>query len=136
MAIEKLASVNVETAREEPPLLELKIQCRSMEAYKTLVNMLGVIQWNGGVGHSAVTAAFFDGDGADQVKIDGLPEGPYKEMAQALSSNGDGFMGMVDAERATAYNTISDYFRYEGTTVKAKIVYPPQDVGSEEADGT
>jgi hypothetical protein len=74
-------------------------------AIETLCNMLSVIQWNCTVGHSAITAAFFDGDGSDKIKIKGLPDGSKGEaMAKALSSYGDDLMGLVSADNALAYN--------------------------------
>lgn len=112
-----------ETAKTESfGTLNLKIECSTEQVYKTLVNLLGVIQWNCGVGHSAISAAFFDGDGADKLRIEGLPEGDYEAMAQALSSYGDGLMGCVGADVATAYN--ENYLGNGQSVYRTKQVWP------------
>lgn len=100
------ASERLLATQERPPVLNLQIQCDTEEAYLTLVNMLAAIQWCGGVGHSAVVGAFFDGDGSDKVRIEGLPDNSGAEMADACSAYGDGLMAMIGPHSATAYNDV------------------------------
>lgn len=90
-------------AAEQPPVLELKIQCSNMDTYLTLVNLLGAIQYNCDVGHSAVVGAFFDGDGADKVEIKGLPDNEGSDMAKAASDYNDSLMVQVGPHSAQAY---------------------------------
>jgi hypothetical protein len=93
----------------------------------TLVNLLGVIQWNGRVGHSATVGAFFDGDGAGQVRIEGLPKGDYAEMAKELSSYGDGHLAEVGPSSARAWNTVHpEELTEEHHIVKPTKVWPPE----------
>lgn len=110
-------------AKPESVRLTLTIDCEG-DAGKTLINLLGVIQWNCNVGHSAVVGAFFDGDGWDKIKIEGLPEGDYKEMAEALSSYGDGHLAQVGPKSAIAWNE-KLYDDKEGRYVVTRTkVYP------------
>lgn len=78
------------------------------EALNKLLNLLGAIQYNTGVGHSCMIGAFFDGDGADKIYVKDLPD-PNKEigkdMAAACSDRGDGLLAQIDVSKAFAYYT-------------------------------
>lgn len=100
--------------------LKLEIEC-SGDAYLTLVNLLGVIQHNCGVGHSATVAAFFDGDGADFVRIKGLPDGEYREMAEALGAYGGSFEE-VHAHQANVHSV--KYNEKDERILTTRKVYP------------
>ncbi len=60
----------------------------SGEAFDTLVNLLAAIQWAGGAGHSGKFGCFIDGDGADKIRIEGLPPNQGGDMANATCSYG------------------------------------------------
>lgn len=98
------------------------------EALKTMLNFLAAVQYNTGVGHSCVTAAFFDGDGADKIAVEGIPKENLeagKAMATACSDQGDGLMAMVGSDTAVAYATT--YHELDGKTVQvvhSTKVYP------------
>jgi hypothetical protein len=65
----------------------LKIE-GSGEAFDTLVNLLAAIQWAGSAGHSGKFGCFIDGDGADKIRIEGLPPNDGSKMAQATCEYG------------------------------------------------
>lgn len=122
-ALARLRSLSVAPtlADKDEQTLNLTIKCRG-DAYFTLINLLGVIQWNCDVGHTATVAGFFDGDGADKIQITGLPKGDYTEMAQALSDYGDGLMAEVGPSSAVAYN--SKYISETQKEYTRKRVWP------------
>ena len=90
-------------ADSEETVLNLTIKCKG-EAALTLINLLGAIQYNTQVGHSCVIGAFFDGDGADKLEIEGLPENEGSKMADACSNYGDGLLALIGPTSATTYN--------------------------------
>lgn len=100
----------------------LSIKC-NQSGYRTLINLLGAIQYNCDVGHSAVVAAFFDGDGADKVKILGLPDNNGKEMAEACGTYGDDLMALIGIEHATAYNQMLATERGDELIARRKTVW-------------
>lgn len=103
----------------EEHVLDIKIQCSTKEAYKTIVNMLQAIEYNCGVGHSATIAGFFDGDGSDKITVEGLPEGSGRDMARAGCDYGDGLMLHIGPASAMAYADIGDKFT-------RATVWPPE----------
>lgn len=80
----------------------------SPNAVKTLVNLVGAIQYNCQVGHSAMVGAFFDGDGADKISVDGLPDKLGADMAKACGSYGDSLLACIGPSTALSYNTRYD----------------------------
>lgn len=60
----------------------------SGEAFDTLVNLLAAIQWAGSAGHSGKFGCFIDGDGADKIRIEGLPPNQGSDMARATCEYG------------------------------------------------
>lgn len=106
-------------AADDEQVLNLTIRCRG-EAGKTLVNLLGAIAQNCNIGHSAVVAAFFDGDGADKVMIEGLPENDGAEMANACGDYNDSLMALIGPHSAMAYSDHND-----GTFTR-KTVWPEE----------
>jgi len=113
------------------PDLTLDIYCRDPETLQTLINFLHVVQYNGQVGHSALVGAFFDGDGAGQIHIDGLPNDKDAiSMAKALGEYGDGHLAEVGPYSARGWNTaypdgveIPD----EYTCVRSTKVFPEEE---------
>lgn len=112
-------------AARDTKVLNLTITC-SGDTYTTLVNLLGVIQWNCGVGHSATVGAFFDGDGADQMTIEGLPEGEYQAIAEAISSYGDDVAAIVGPNSGSVWNTVTEAGP-DTKMFRKKQVYPNAD---------
>lgn len=111
----------------KPAEVEMNLTIKGTpEAMRTLSNLLGAIQRNTGVGHSCVHAAFFDGDGADKISIDGLPDDSVgSEMAAACSSYGDGFCAMFGANTAVVYNTgYAETAEGPQQTIRSKEVWP------------
>lgn len=101
------------------------------EALTKLMNLLAAIQYNTGVGHSCTIGAFFDGDGADKIHVDGIPEANAKlgkDMASACSEYGDGLLAQIDT--STAHTLNARYVEYSGDTVEIvqrRKVYPEAD---------
>lgn len=58
------------------------------EAFETLVNFLAAAQWASQVGHSGKFGCFIDGDGADKIEIEGLPQNQGARMAKATCEHG------------------------------------------------
>lgn len=58
------------------------------EALKTVANLLAALQWAGSAGHSGKFGCFFDGDGADKISIEGLPDNVGADMANATCAYG------------------------------------------------
>lgn len=124
MRIEAKSRLRAKLDGMETQILNLKIEA-TPEAMKTLVNLLAAIQYNTGVGHSCTIGAFFDGDGADKIWIEGLPDNLGKEMAAACSSHGDGVLAMIGADTAHTYNTqYEDVGGKSIETIRKKSVYP------------
>lgn len=74
---------------EDRPIKKMHLTIEaSGEAFDTLVNLLAAIQWAGEVGHSGKFGCFIDGDGADKIRIEGLPENQGADMANATCSYG------------------------------------------------
>jgi hypothetical protein len=107
-------------AADEEQVLNLTIRCKG-EAYKTLINFLGAVAQNCNAGHSAVVAAFFDGDGSDKLKIEGLPENDGAAMANACGDYGDGLMALIGPSSALAYSD-----GHDGTFTR-KAVWPTKE---------
>jgi hypothetical protein len=132
MAIKIEASQRLKAAKlggYDAEVLDLRVT-GTPEALKTLTNLLAAIQWNTNVGHSCKVAAYFDGDGADKIRIDGLPDNLGADMAEAASSYGDGFMMEISAEKAWGHN----YSFQEGDDhgnmapiVTATLAYPKEE---------
>lgn len=117
------AATRLVAGYKQTEYLDLRIS-GSPQAIQILTNMLAAIEWNCNVGHSCIVAAPFDGDGADKIVIEGLPEANKKlgqEMANACSSYGDSLMMLIQDKTSISYNT-----RRDGTlpTYKSTMVYP------------
>jgi hypothetical protein len=124
MQLQAKARLKAKLDGRETQTLDLKIEA-TPEAMKTIVNLLAAIQYNTGVGHSCTIGAFFDGDGADKVWVEGLPDNLGKEMASACSSHGDGVLAMIGPDTALTYN--AQYEERDGQTIeilRKKSVYP------------
>ena len=110
-------------AMDAQPLKKMDLQIQgSQEVMQALANFLGVVQWNSGVGHSAVVAMPVDGDGADRLEIKGLPKGDYDKIGQALADYGDGLMALVTSNSAAAFNSVDP--EHAETGYKRHRVYP------------
>jgi hypothetical protein len=94
------------------------------DAVKVLVNLLAAIQYNTNVGHSCTIGAYFDGDGADKLRFEGLPENDGKEMAEACGNYGDGLMAQIGLDIALAFNTT--YTEDHQQMVRQTKVWPPE----------
>lgn len=101
--------------------LNLKIRC-SGDAGLTLINLLAAIEYNTNVGHSCTIGAFFDGDGADKISIEGLPDNKGKDMAEACGNHGDDLMAHIGDYSASVYNT--SYNDTGEQVLRRKTVYP------------
>ena len=119
-------------AAAEQETLEISITA-SPDMLKRIVNLLGVIQWNSSVGHSATVGTFVDGDGADRITVDGLPDGDYRDMAEALSSYGDSYFAEVSENYAKAHNScnalpphVGDHLSDSQTVVTRSVVWPEE----------
>lgn len=88
----------------------------SPEALKTLLNLLGAIQWCCSEGHSACLGATFDGDGSDFIRIRGLPKNDGPEQAAACFDYGDGLLAEIGAY--SAYANSSRYTELDGEDVR------------------
>lgn len=114
----------VTAANKQVQYLDLRIS-GSPEAIQTITNLLAVIEWNCQVGHSATVGAFFDGDGADKITIEGIPDANKKlgrDMAQACSSYGDDILARIASGTAAVLNTV---YKEGVESVRTTVVYPP-----------
>ncbi len=93
------------------------------EAFDTLVNLLAAIQWAGSAGHSGKFGCFIDGDGADKIRIEGLPPNQGGEMARATCEYG-GDYEMFHATGAWCESGIPTDENPLGMRVKK--VWPPE----------
>jgi hypothetical protein len=111
----------------EEQTFTLEVSC-SPSAYAKLINLLGAIQYNTAVGHSCQIGAYFDGDGADKVAFEGLPDNLGRDMADACANYGDDLFALIDDETALVYNQ-----RYGATEderlFKTMEVYPVMPTG-------
>lgn len=99
------------------------------DAMKRLLNLLGAIQYNTGVGHSCSMGAFFDGDGPDKVWVEGLPDENKKlgaDMASACSERSDGLVALIDTTSAVAYDARYQGEGNEGRVLVTSPAYPPK----------
>jgi hypothetical protein len=85
MSIKRLEVSNIEGRPTKKMNLTIE---GSGEAFDTLVNLLAAIQWASGAGHSGKFGCFVDGDGADKIRIQGLPPNQGADMANATCSHG------------------------------------------------
>lgn len=122
MAIKKLELEEARLPFPEDEVLTLRIEAKG-EAKQTLINLLGAIQWACMAGHSGTFGAFFDGDGADFVRIKGLPKGDYSDMAQATSYHG-GTYELFGPHSAFSVTQTQD--------TKSTRVWPPEEKASAE----
>lgn len=108
-------TVTAERRRLEKLTIEVEA---TPEAMTTLVNLLAAIEYNTQVGHSATIGAFFDGDGADKVRVSGLPKNEGAEMAKACSAYGDDVAAIIGTSTA---HSLTDFYvdDQDGNTVKA-----------------
>jgi hypothetical protein len=112
----------------------LKFGFHSEEMMQRFLNWLGAARWCGDVGHSATIAMFVDGDGADQMRIEG--PGVEKllklggEMAQGGSDNGDGLMLEIGHTSALGYYTVRPDAP-DATAYKRIVAYPPSKEGDD-----
>lgn len=94
------------------------------EAFDTVVNLLAAIQWAGGAGHSGKFGCFIDGDGADKIRIEGLPENQGGEMANATCAYG----GDYEMFHATgAWCESAPRTEENPTGIRATKVWPKED---------
>ena len=85
MTIRKLEVSHIQGA--DTKTMNLTIEA-SQEAFDTLVNLLAAIQWASSVGHSGKFGCYIDGDGADRIRINGLPNNTGADMANATCAYG------------------------------------------------
>jgi hypothetical protein len=84
------------------------------ECVDRLLSLIGMLQYNGNVGHSGIFAIPWDGDGADRIKVKGdLPN--YVDAWSEASSYG-GYAEMVGNNGST--------YIISGNGIKQKHVYP------------
>ena len=76
---EEQIEVALKKADENEDSYTVTISGRS-DAVRHLLAFMKIIEYNGNVGHSATFAMGWDGDGADQVTISGLPEDIEKKL--------------------------------------------------------
>jgi len=79
-----------------------------------VMSLLGMIQYNGAVGHSGIFGISWDGDGADKIKIEG-PIPDHRKAWNATSSYG-GYVEIM-GEGGKSYVV-------RGTDISTKRVYP------------
>lgn len=95
----------------------------SGEAFATVINLLGALQWAGSAGHSGKFGCFFDGDGADKITIEGLPDNQGSDMARATCEYG----GDYEIFHATSAWCESGVRTEDNPTgVRSTRVYPEQ----------
>ena len=92
--------IHISTSSSKPQTsVDIKIS-GSEENVQRVLSLLGMIQYNGAVGHSGIFGITWDGDGADNIKIEGpLPND--KDALEATSSYG-GYVEFV-GERGQFY---------------------------------
>lgn len=96
-------------------------------AVATLFNLLAAISYNTQVGHSCVMGAYFDGDGADKIRVIGLPDNTGEDQAKACSDHGDGVLALIGTDTAQTYN--ERYITHEGEDgilLVRKTVWPKE----------
>lgn len=109
-------------------LVGLKFGFRSEEMMQAFLNFLGAAAWEGTAGHSTTVGLYVDGDGADQMRIEGIAEKKLKiggQMARAACDQGDSIMVEVSNATAAAFNGGPDN-KYTRT-----VVYPELEPGIE-----
>lgn len=79
-----------ETSRvRKPDDVDAKVTLSgSKECVRRVQRLLACIEYNGGVGHSGTFGISWDGDGADTIRIDGLPKDIDRKQFEAQSSYG------------------------------------------------
>jgi hypothetical protein len=82
-----------------------------------IMSLLGMIAYNGAVGHSGTFGTWWDGDGSDKIKIEG-PIPDHKDAWNVTSSHG-GYVELIGEGRK--------YYVVTGKDLSTKCVWPKEE---------
>jgi hypothetical protein len=115
-----------ETSRvRKPDDVDAKVTLSgSKECVRRVQRLLACIEYNGGVGHSGTFGITWDGDGADRIRIDGLPKDIDRKQFEAQSNYGGAVEVVGEGETCFVLDNSTDpNYPY----LKSRRVWPAEE---------
>lgn len=115
-----------ETSRvRKPDDMDAKVKLSgSKECVRRVQRLLACIEYNGGVGHSGTFGIAWDGDGADKIRIDGLPKDIDHKQFEAQSNYGGEVEVVGEGEKCYVLNSSKDP---NHPYLKSRLVWPAEE---------
>lgn len=117
---------SIETSRvRKPDDVDAKVTLSgSKECVRRVQRLLACIEYNGGVGHSGTFGISWDGDGADRIRINGLPKDIDRKQFEAQSNYGGEVEVVGEGEKCYVLNSSKDP---NHPYLKSRLVWPAEE---------